>query len=761
MGQNGLAGLAEAAEIEAKHKAEGTWPTDVLATEDLSLRADGEIVKHTLKVAHELNGVLGEAAEVTLLVEEVTVGSRPIATFQGPKTLTFVAGDGQVCDALELAVASMKLGERCRIVCTKPRWCVEPELGLEDPEDFVSSESPSLEFTLELTGVKSGPDIESMHEDRLVEFAKERYDVASGLQKKGKFTMAVLRYRAMDQMLRSKVAGFDNDDNVKKTAAYIKSAEVNEQACRVYWQQEQAKPSRSKTSKTTAYVCMGQSCKDAASEVILTEIEELAAAAKLKCGAAPMTCIGKCTAAPTVLVVAVDKDGQKRQRTFERVDCTQTSAKVIEYATGTDPLPQAEPAMLESFSEKRIVQSALRIAHSGKLNKSLEALRQAEETASNGELMEVVETLAGVMERVGMYQEALDRNEWLIEMCPHFDGELNFRRISLLQHLGRKGDAVVALKECMERSTSNHDIEKAKKLLKQATAEMGPDEEPASKFPEGHQPWTVLAKVPVSRWSVMLTLRNKAPDQDVGVPEIAWQIWHRTLLAPIGENEEGPMPWVERDYTPVKDDGVTCDLLVKIYPSGKATQWIHKLEVGATVVLSKPMPTLMMPTCIPLDNINKASAPDKVILVVGGTGVTPAIQILKSFKDKDVPVSVFYACREDDALCLDLLSEAVQVPGARTRVALSLSSAVEAAAYPFHIDVAPPSSSMQDLVAAHPLLEFHRGRLAAELLRSALQEFGKEGLRVVISGPLSLNEAMHSFFTEEGVDRTQITVLQA
>ena len=27
--------------------------------------------------------------------------------------------------------------------------------------------------------------------------------------------------------------------------------------------------------------------------------------------------------------------------------------------------------------------------------------------------------------------------------------------------------------------------------------------------------------------------------------------WHTTLLAEVGRNEEGPLPWVERDYTPV------------------------------------------------------------------------------------------------------------------------------------------------------------------------------------------------------------------
>ena len=32
---------------------------------------------------------------------------------------------------------------------------------------------------------------------------------------------------------------------------------------------------------------------------------------------------------------------------------------------------------------------------------------------------------------------------------------------------------------------------------------------------------------------------------------LPWDSWHTTLLAEVGQNGEGPLPWVERDYTPI------------------------------------------------------------------------------------------------------------------------------------------------------------------------------------------------------------------
>ena len=44
-----------------------------------------------------------------------------------------------------------------------------------------------------------------------------------------------------------------------------------------------------------------------------------------------------------------------------------------------------------------------------------------------------------------------------------------------------------------------------------------------------------------------------------------------TLLAEVGPNAEGPLPWVEREYTPVSSakqwELGRCELLVKVLPA--------------------------------------------------------------------------------------------------------------------------------------------------------------------------------------------------
>ena len=41
----------------------------------------------------------------------------------------------------------------------------------------------------------------------------------------------------------------------------------------------------------------------------------------------------------------------------------------------------------------------------------------------------------------------------------------------------------------------------------------------------------------------------------------------------VGPNDEGPLPWIERDYTPVSSakewEVGRCEILIKVYPQGR------------------------------------------------------------------------------------------------------------------------------------------------------------------------------------------------
>ena len=100
---------------------------------------------------------------------------------------------------------------------------------------------------------------------------------------------------------------------------------------------------------------------------------------------------------------------------------------------------------------------------------------------------------------------------------------------------------------------------------------------------------------PVSKHSAIYHFRTD--DSSRGTPirkgrggRTVWsKTWHTTLLAEVGvaANTEGPLPWVERDYTPIStarewEDG-RCDILIKVYlqPPGKATEWLHRIAPTA------------------------------------------------------------------------------------------------------------------------------------------------------------------------------------
>ena len=116
----------------------------------------------------------------------------------------------------------------------------------------------------------------------------------------------------------------------------------------------------------------------------------------------------------------------------------------------------------------------------------------------------------------------------------------------------------------------------------------------------GYTRWTLEKVDAVSRHSAVFSFRSK--DLKRGTPHPRGRgrqpvpiTWHTTLLAFVGANGEGPLPWVERDYTPVSTardwERGTVDLLVKVYADGVATSWLKAVPVGAEVWLSKPVKT--------------------------------------------------------------------------------------------------------------------------------------------------------------------------
>merc|ERR1712007_223444 len=98
-----------------------------------------------------------------------------------------------------------------------------------------------------------------------------------------------------------------------------------------------------------------------------------------------------------------------------------------------------------------------------------------------------------------------------------------------------------------------------------------------------------------------------------------------TCACILMKGQEGPKDdqgnWVVRPYTPVSTNAKLgqVDLMVKVYPEGKVSQHLDKLEIGQCVEFKH----------IPVNvKIQYPSFKPAIGMLVGGTGITPMIQAL-------------------------------------------------------------------------------------------------------------------------------------
>jgi len=724
---------------------------------DVSFSKDSTVCKKVIR--RGLNKKLpNEAARVRISVLDATDGSEKLPGFVGPVEFDFLLGDGEVCDVLELAVPYMTEGECAEVSSTMPRWCEEERLGLGEIH------ADKVVYTVEVLNVELTKELEIMAEDEIMDFITAREAVGKRLQKAGQLAIGAQRHRAVINMIARAVPLIQSKKHTEsgKMAGKMAAARINEQACIAYWKKKRMAPGggrRQKPGLTTIHVCTGVNCREAGSKAVLAEIEELADMVG-GCIVESSCCLSRCSASPTASVVTTDKAGKETEKSFERIRAPQRSAQVVYEATGE--MPSLEDSdLLQRFQQARLVSTALELPATGKWNQALEPLHRAEEVAKDGDLVDVVVALTQVLENVGLFQPALDRNDWLIEGMP---GSLNtrFQRSSLFRKLGRTTEAIEVLKD-IEKDLNAGGPLVSKRLFTKVKEEIDTcskqTDVPATKI-GGYERWNLESVQPVSQHTAVFEFR--CSEEKASLP-MAGHLWHRTLLAAVGDNDEGPLPWIERDYTPistvVEESSGTCKLLIKVYPDGAATQWLRNIPLGKTVLLSPPRVTLLAPTLVPVDMLGRGHTPTGVLLVVGGTGVTPALQVLEIFRSEHAqPIVIILGCRAGDMLALQPLQDHVSSRASPTTIRICVS---DAACGSVSFAAAPSPLSYDEAVRAFPNLNFHQGRITQDLLASSVDTLGLEGLRAVVSGPQAMNDSVSDQLLVAGVKRSQLTVMKA
>lgn len=194
--------------------------SEIFETKDVSVLKDGAVRKKQIKEGEGWD-TPKDCSKVKLLVEAATDGSAPIVGFAS-QTLEFLVGNGEVCDALEYAVAEMKKGERAVITVGSAALAAEERLGMAE----VKAERVVMTLTLE--DFEKAKDTWSMSEEEKLEWGTARKEAGSSLLKAGRLGMALQRYRKVIEAFG--YVDSMQEENKQKAKALKMACELNKAA---------------------------------------------------------------------------------------------------------------------------------------------------------------------------------------------------------------------------------------------------------------------------------------------------------------------------------------------------------------------------------------------------------------------------------------------------------------------------------------------------------------------------------------------------
>lgn len=522
---------------------------------------------------------------------------------------------------------------------------------------------------------------------------------------------------------------------------------------------------------------MAGSCRQEGSQAVLLEIEELGQSVG-GCHVEASGCLGLCSKAPNALV----EETGGRDVEFTRITTPQLSAEVILQATGKLPDLKDEDLVrrLEKAQKFRI---GVEASKEWKWNAALRSYQEGSTLLDDLKAAEAdhVELLRAA----GFHTKALDElNRILMARrgSPSFGSIL--WQAELFGKLGRLEDVMINYRKALsyatlgDLETREYVTEKFSEYMHEAkvNAAMNTNGIPADfRSIENYASWRLDTVEVVSKWSAVFHFSTE--DKNRGSPitrsrrgRTLWRkTWHVTLLAMVGENKEGPLPWVERDYTPIStakewEEG-KCSILIKVYRDGLGTQWLHNhCPVGSEVWLSKPKTTLRIPNMVPEADIGGESfLAAGFLLVVGGSGVVVAWQILQHCAERGLDnraLTVVYSCRVDDILLIPGLLELIREKKLHRLVLFLTEEEPLTTTTPF----LPPAPAKVDYGFSEPELSdkiiITNGRVSKRLLENELTLLQGPS-RIVISGPQEFNKTIGLLAREVGNETHAITLLSA
>lgn len=263
--------------------------------------------------------------------------------------------------------------------------------------------------------------------------------------------------------------------------------------------------------------------------------------------------------------------------------------------------------------------------------------------------------------------------------------------------------------------------------------------------------------------------------------------WHTTMLGEVGINDEGPLPWIERDYTPISSakewERGRCDILIKIYNDGKLTSWLHTLQPQAQVLMSFPVRTLRVPSLVQEDDSDGGGfQPASGLMLLAGTGIVALPQLL-AHRDPinmlgistpkrsqlRVNIDAVVSYREDDILMLVQLSEwcregAIEGEGHKgvRNLTLTITEKREDGgdAQPPPYEYAADQESPEDAFKGLPNATVLRSQRVTQIIVTDAVSRMEQPCRVIVSGPNTFNDAVKLLLLNV-IDSDHVTILSA
>ena len=457
------------------------------------------------------------------------------------------------------------------------------------------------------------------------------------------------------------------------------------------------------------YVCHSGTCRSKGSEVTLLEIEELVNAVDGDCSVVRSGCLGYCRRGPAVLVVTKSSDSES-YLSKPREEQIHVQIHSLEASTKVVKQATGKTPPKDINTDKFAKLRMIRTRkHARSVFKWNTALRGLEDQ---------------VKKDISLLPELME----LLEIAGYPDGVLT------------------SLK--MPKSIENY------------------------------VRWTLTRVVPVSKHSALYSFKTEDLKRGTPHPRGRGRLpqpntWHTTLLAEVGRNLEGPLPWIERDYTPVSsakdwEEG-RVDILIKIYKDGAATSWLHR-AAPKEVWLSKPSRTMIVPSLV--TEGGSAFQPGSVLLLLAGTGVVTLPQVLHHQDPLNkmhmytprrqqllVPIDVILSFREDDVLHLSEIAEHCldEKRGVRNCTVLLTAKSADPPIF--------PDASSGDKIHAQKTLQgvpnarILRSRLRFPIVSEAVTRMPKP-CRVIVSGPAGFNNCARAML-KQLINMDNVTILAA